>query len=159
MFLYVLAEGSSYNLQENAVSYELELFQKALVKNKKTSGLETMVYQMSIFDRIPYREQARMLIESIQITEIQPNSLQHIIELYNKGAVEELYQLIAQENTKITDIMIHQRNLSWVQKMEEKMKINSGLYAVGAGHLGGPKGLIQLLKDIGYQVRPIPLHE
>ncbi|MGA1543395.1 MAG: TraB/GumN family protein [Saprospiraceae bacterium] len=158
MFLYVLAEGSSYNLQENAVSYEMELYQKALVKNIKTSGLETMVFQMSIFDSIPYKDQAQMLIKSIQIAENQPNPLQDIIELYNKGAVEELYQLIAEEDEIITRIMIHQRNLNWIQKMREKMKINRGLYAVGAGHLGGPTGLIQLLENNGYQVRPLPLH-
>lgn len=158
MFLYVLAEGSSYNLQENAVSYEMELYQKALVKNIKTSGLETMVFQMSIFDSIPYKDQAQMLIKSIQIAENQPNPLHDIIELYNKGAVEELYQLIAEEDEIITRIMIHQRNLNWIQKMREKMKINRGLYAVGAGHLGGPTGLIQLLENNGYQVRPLPLH-
>jgi uncharacterized protein YbaP (TraB family) len=37
------------------------------------------------------------------------------------------------------------------------MKMQSGLYAVGAGHLGGPKGLIKLLLDKGYLVQPIPL--
>ena len=158
MFLYVLAEGSSYNLQDNAVSYEMELFQKALAKNIKTSGLETMAFQMSLFDSIPYVDQAQMLLKSIQIAETQTNPLQNIIDLYHQGAVEELYQLIAEEDEEITRIMIHQRNLNWVQKMKDKMKINRGLYAVGAGHLGGPNGLIQLLEDSGYKVRPIPLY-
>ena len=43
MFLYVLAEGSSYNLQENAVSYEMELYQKALVKNIKNLVKSKMI--------------------------------------------------------------------------------------------------------------------
>jgi uncharacterized protein YbaP (TraB family) len=98
-----------------------------------------------------------MLIESIQLKETQPDALQNLINLYQKGAVEELYQLVSEENEKITRVMIHQRNSNWVKQMENKMKMQSGLYAVGAGHLGGPKGLIKLLLDKGYLVQPIPL--
>lgn len=155
MFLYALAEGTSLEQSDNStISYEMELFQKALAKNKKISGLESMAFQMSIFDSIPYKEQARMLIESIRLEDKQEDALQNLIHLYQKGAVEELYQLVAGEDEEITRIMIHQRNLNWVQLMEDKMKTSQGLYAVGAGHLGGPKGLIQLLLDKGYQVQP-----
>lgn len=157
MFLYALAEGTSLEQSDNAISYEMELFQKALAKNKKISGLESMAFQMSIFDSIPYKEQARMLIETIQLEDKQQDALQNLIHLYHKGAVEELYQLVAGKDEEITRIMIHQRNLNWVQLMEDKMKISPGLYAVGAGHLGGPKGLIQLFLDKGYQVQPILL--
>lgn len=157
MFLNALVEGSSLGQLENSTSVEMELYQRALAKNKRTGGLETMAFQMSIFDSIPYQDQARMLIESIQLKETQPDALQNLINLYQKGAVEELYQLVSEENEKITRIMIHQRNSNWVKQMENKMKIQSGFYAVGAGHLGGPKGLIKLLLDKGYLVQPIPL--
>jgi uncharacterized protein YbaP (TraB family) len=157
MFLNALVEGSSLGQLENSTSVEMELYQRALAKNKRTGGLETMAFQMSIFDSIPYQDQARMLIESIQLKETQPDALQNLINLYQKGAVEELYQLVSEENEKITRIMIHQRNSNWVKQMENKMKMQSGLYAVGAGHLGGPKGLIKLLLDKGYLVQPIPL--
>jgi uncharacterized protein YbaP (TraB family) len=157
MFLNALVEGSSLGQLENSTSVEMELYQRALAKNKRTGGLETMAFQMSIFDSIPYQDQARMLIESIQLKETQPDALQNLINLYQKGAVEELYQLVSEENEKITRIMIHQRNSNWVKQMENKMKMQSGLYAVGAGHLGGPKGLIKLLLDKGYVVQPIPL--
>jgi uncharacterized protein YbaP (TraB family) len=157
MFLNALVEGSSLGQLENSTSVEMELYQRALAKNKRTGGLETMAFQMSIFDSIPYQDQARMLIESIQLKETQPDALQNLINLYQKGAVEELYQLVSEENEKITRIMIHQRNSNWVKQMENKMEMQSGLYAVGAGHLGGPKGLIKLLLDKGYLVQPIPL--
>ena len=157
MFLNALVEGSSLGQLENSTSVEMELYQRALAKNKRTGGLETMAFQMSIFDSIPYQDQARMLIESIQLKETQPDALQNLINLYQKGAVEELYQLVSEENEKITRIMIHQRNSNWVKQMENKMEMQSGLYAVGAGHLGGPKGLIKLLLDKGYVVQPIPL--
>jgi uncharacterized protein YbaP (TraB family) len=157
MFLNALVEGSSLGQLENSTSVEMELYQRALAKNKRTGGLETMAFQMSIFDSIPYQDQARMLIESIQLKETQPDALQNLINLYQKGAVEELYQLVSEENEKITRVMIHQRNSNWVKQMENKMKMQSGLYAVGAGHLGGPKGLIKLLLDKGYLVQPIPL--
>jgi uncharacterized protein YbaP (TraB family) len=33
----------------------------------------------------------------------------------------------------------------------------SVLFAVGAGHLGGENGLLNLLKKQGYSVKPLPL--
>lgn len=157
LFLHALAESNSLDQSETTISYELELYKKAISKNKIISGLETMAFQMSIFDSIPYRDQAKMLIKSIQLEENKVDALQNMIDLYKKGAIEELYQLVAEEDEKITEIMIHRRNLNWVGQMEEKMKNHIGLYAVGAGHLGGPKGLIQLLSAKGYQVQAVPL--
>jgi len=37
------------------------------------------------------------------------------------------------------------------------MKDKSTFFAVGAGHLGGPKGVINLLKSAGYKVKAVKI--
>jgi uncharacterized protein YbaP (TraB family) len=51
--------------------------------------------------------------------------------------------------------MLTKRNKEWLNKMPEMMNNNSVFFAVGAAHLLGKNGVIQLLKDKGYTVTPV----
>ncbi|MNX99368.1 TraB family protein [compost metagenome] len=51
--------------------------------------------------------------------------------------------------------MLDNRNNNWVKNMPELMKKESVFFAVGAAHLGGEEGVINLLKKAGYSVKPI----
>ena len=51
---------------EGIKSYEMEFIEIATENELETSGLETVEYQMSIFDSIPYEAQAKMLVESLK---------------------------------------------------------------------------------------------
>ena len=53
------------------------------------------------------------------------------------------------------DLLLYTRNRSWVQQMEPIMQEKSTLFAVGAGHLGGENGVLDLLRKKGYNLRPI----
>src|SRR5690606_34213006 len=53
---------------EDMLSYEMELHEQAQEAGKSVGGLETMAYQMSLFDSIPYKEQAVMLLDAIRGT-------------------------------------------------------------------------------------------
>lgn len=51
--------------------------------------------------------------------------------------------------------LVYNRNTDWVKKMPEIMKKKSTLFAVGAGHLPGEKGVLELLKKAGYKVESV----
>ena len=51
--------------------------------------------------------------------------------------------------------MINRRNKNWVEQFPKIAKDKSLLIAVGAGHLGGESGLLNLLKQKGYTLRPL----
>jgi uncharacterized protein YbaP (TraB family) len=51
--------------------------------------------------------------------------------------------------------LLYDRNKRWADQFEVISKQKSTLYAVGAGHLGGEQGVINLLKQKGYTVRAI----
>ena len=56
----------------------------------------------------------------------------------------------AGENVLLTD-----RNREWIPSMEEMAQEKPTFFAVGAGHLGGPEGIIILLRKAGYKVEAV----
>ena len=53
------------------------------------------------------------------------------------------------------NILLTQRNKNWVKQLNVIMKSESVFVAVGAGHLVGKDGLINLLKKEGYILKPL----
>jgi len=53
------------------------------------------------------------------------------------------------------DLLLYNRNANWAKKMPAIMRDAPALFAVGAGHLGGEKGVINLLRKSGFAVRPM----
>ena len=58
---------------------------------------------------------------------------------------------------RLHDELLVKRNESWIQKMTELMKDKSVFFAVGAAHLCGEEGLIELIKKKGYRVEGMKL--
>ena len=50
---------------------------------------------------------------------------------------------------------LFKRNQNWIPKIEEKIKDHSCFIAVGAAHLPGDKGVLNMLKQKGYTVTPV----
>jgi uncharacterized protein YbaP (TraB family) len=53
------------------------------------------------------------------------------------------------------EILLDKRNINWVNQLKHILPGQNIFMAVGAGHLVGKKGLIELLKKEGYTMRPI----
>jgi uncharacterized protein YbaP (TraB family) len=146
-------------------SYELELSKIAEAGNKDVSGLESIEFQLSIFDSIPYRAQAVMLYDAITADgdEDSPaaSQLDALVNLYKRQAVAELAQTIMDESAGISnfeDLLLTKRNANWVPVIKSatmKGDTGSSFYAVGAGHLGGKNGVIALLRAEGLVVEPV----
>lgn len=165
MFLTVFAstEMSPEDLSSGEMkSYEMEFFDFAERNNKGTGGLETMEFQLSVFDSIPYAAQAEMLVETIRAEEEQNDMFQKMIELYRAQDIEALYGAIGDEEMgagEYEDLLVKDRNERWMTGMREYMQAGSTFFAVGAGHLGGPDGVIRLLRKEGFTVTPILYEE
>ena len=53
------------------------------------------------------------------------------------------------------DVLLYTRNKNWIPIMSEQMSTNKTFFAVGAGHLGGKDGVIDLLKKEGFKLTPL----
>ena len=57
------------------------------------------------------------------------------------------------------DVLLYKRNKNWIPIMGDKMTKGQVFFAVGAGHLGGKDGVIDLLKKEGYKLTPLSTTE
>jgi uncharacterized protein YbaP (TraB family) len=139
-------------------SYEMEFMEMAKAQNKEMAGLETVEFQMSMFDSIPYEAQAEMLVESLKSSNEGNDQLEMMIELYKTQDIEKLQQSIDDESQglgEFEDLLLTKRNEAWIPLMKQMMAEKPTFFAVGAGHLGGENGVIQLLKKEGYTLKAI----
>lgn len=83
-----------------------------------------------------------------------------LIKLYLKGdiyAIDDYLRSSMSIYPKGYEKLIVERNFGMANKLDSILKIqnNTVFCAVGAGHLAGPSGLINLLKSKGYKVRQV----
>jgi uncharacterized protein YbaP (TraB family) len=165
MFLSMLAEinlDPTAMQSEEIISYEMVLYDKANETSKQVGGLETMAYQMSLFDSIPYKDQAVMLLDAVRGTNQESDMFEETVELYKLQKIEAMVAMVgeSEENAdgNYEDVLLNNRNRNWIPVMKKKMSANSTFFAVGAGHLGGQQGVIRLLRKEGYTVTPVSVH-
>jgi len=138
-------------------SYEMALLAKARLRNLEVRGLETMAFQMSLFDSIPYAIQARMLLEQIQRKREGEGMLREMSKVYRQQDIQEMERMLEADAgmDQFKDLLLYRRNRKWVAPVIDLMRRQPTLIAVGAGHLPGDKGLISLLRQAGFDVEPL----
>ena len=161
MFLTVFASGDMQpgDLQAGEVkSYEFEFLERAQQQSKNISGLESLDFQLSVFDSSSYEDQADMLVESIAMGSTGNDMFREAVRLYRAQNINAMMKMMEggeMGHGKYNDLLLGNRNRRWIAKMEELMEAGQSFFAVGAGHLGGDDGVIWLLRDQGYQVTPV----
>ena len=163
MFLSALGSEDLANMEQsgNVKSYEMEFVSMAKEKEMPLAGLETAEYQMSMFDSIPYKAQAKMLVESISANsgdEEGKDQFGELVKLYKARDLYGLQEMLQSDDTGINefqDLLLNNRNRNWIPVMKKMMKDEVVFFAVGAGHLAGEEGVVALLRKEGYKVKPI----
>ena len=137
---------------------EVKIVEQAHKLGKPTSGLESLAFQQNIFDSIPYDQQASDLVKTINNLSHFKQSMQEMMAVYKSQDLEKLQELTMQDESGVSghlDLLLYTRNRNWVQQIEAIMPEKSTLFAVGAGHLGGENGVLDLLRKKGFNLRPI----
>jgi len=126
-------------------------------KNMETKGLEKTKDQMDIFDSIPYKTQAESFVKSLKNIDSLKISFKQMLDVYKKKDLDSLNILINEDADMAgyQDIMLDRRNARWIPEIIEQAKKTPTFFAVGAGHLGGQKGVIAMLRKQGYTVTPV----
>lgn len=121
-----------------------------------------MSYQAEVLDGIPYKMQAEQLVSYIDNSKKGDSSSTHefsaMMEAYREQDLKKLEDLMMKEEAGISayaDLLLFNRNRNWIEKMKQILPGHSLLFAVGAGHLPGEKGVINLLKKAGFTVTPV----
>ena len=138
---------------------------KASQLGKALGGFETTEYQLNILYGKPISEQAESLVRTLAKLESAKASGIALAEAYKRQDLNGVFNCIIKEQNdsdepewkkqRSIDELIYNRNAAWAKKLQELMPEKSLLVVVGAGHLPGERGLIDLLQKAGYTVEPM----
>jgi len=137
---------------------EEELVKLAGDDKKQIKGLETIEFQAAVFDSIPYSDQAKELLKSVDSINSYKLEFDAMLNAYKAQTISQIEGLFNKSEFGMDeheDILLDDRNKTWVAKLKKIMLDKSVFVAVGAGHLVGQKGLIALLRNEGYTVIPL----
>ena len=124
-------------------------------KGKTIGELETADYQMELLYGNSLEEQADALLEMIDHGDSK-GLLQQLTNAYKSQNLDTLWKVFQQQMTGYEyDAIVKVRNLNWEKQMKELLPKQSTLFVVGAGHLPGESGMINLLREAGYKVKPV----
>ncbi len=140
-------------------SYEETFMKMAKQENKEILGLETIQEQFGVLDKMGMKKQADiMLVKMVDDWSEGKETFKQMIAVYKNQDVEELLQVMAKSKTSDANFqedLLVTRNQNWIPKIQQITKEKSTFFAVGAGHLGGEKGVIALLRKQGFTVKAV----
>ena len=134
----------------------------ALQNGKAVKGFETVDFQMEILFETPLDKQASDLMCTVDNFEEGQRIAKRIITAYFTQNLQQIEEVLEEESEmdcgtseEDEEKLIYNRNRNWVEMMPEIMTEQPTLFAVGAAHLCGEKGVLKLLEEAGYTVEGV----
>ncbi len=134
---------------------DYHFYQKARLAGKHISGLETIDDQLKLFSKYSLKNQEKMLLQVLKEPKQMNREFTRLVNYWHKGNVEGLGEILEelQAQPLAYKALIYDRNMNWLPQIEAFLtKDENYLVIVGAGHLVGEDGLVELLRQKGHEV-------
>jgi len=133
-----------------------QLARRAKQASKPVAGLETAEFQIDIFSRLTAPEQDMFLRQSLLEMDQLEKSVDDVVAVWENGDIARGEQLFLQSMLAYPELkakVLDERNRSWIGQIERFLKEDEDiLVVVGAAHLVGKEGVIELLKARGHKL-------
>ncbi|HVU57548.1 MAG TPA: TraB/GumN family protein [Puia sp.] len=137
---------------------EMMIMKEVRTDKKPVNGLETVEFQAGLFDSIPYEQQAKELVNYVDSSEEYKKMTRQLAEVYKEQDLDKIDSLTRQGDPSMNshmDILLYDRNRKWAKILSGLLPQKSLLIAVGAAHLPGENGVIDLLRKQGFVLTPV----
>lgn len=143
--------SSFYESDEGMSIPDAMLAGHASMLGKKTGGLETHQFQFNmLYDIID----ARVSDTTIEF-EDEVAMLSSMKKFYADEQLDSLGMMIEQMHPTYKELVFDRRNKTMADSIEKHCQAQPSFFAIGAGHLGGRKGVIAVLQKKGFTVSPV----
>ncbi|MDA0933757.1 MAG: TraB/GumN family protein [Planctomycetota bacterium] len=144
------------------------LYDRAQDDLLEVGGLEEVGEQLEVFDGLDRSQQVEMLrqalVERDAARREDRDPLEELIQLYLDGDVEALAQqgangVSGELGEELIERLLHVRNRRMAERIDAHLAGRASVpafFAVGAAHLGGPTGILALLRARGHEVTRLP---
>lgn len=141
---------------------DLKLAADAEAGGKALKGLETVADQLGAMASLPMEFHLRGLIDTVRMGDKIDDVMETMIELYEREEIAMIMPTVnaftseaGMDNSGYAEFeqtMITARNVTMAERAAPILAGGSAFIAVGALHLPGPEGVIELLRNAGYTV-------
>ena len=158
--LSYMKKGGGFDPQNSFDDY----FQKqAHAQGKGVGGLETMAFQVkTLFAGTPMERQKELLMCYVDNATFMDEMTESIVRAFFAQDIDAIEKAMDMKLNSSCDnrpeeeaALIYDRNADWVTKMPTLMEQKPTLFAVGAAHLPGEKGVLHLLRQAGSAVEGV----
>lgn len=147
-------------LIKKSKAYEKEFNKRANKRGLLVVGLETADFQIETLNKLTIEDQINM-ISSDEFFGDPLTEFNELVQMYKAQDLLSMLEMFYEDESmkEIEDELLIQRNKNWIPVISNYISKKPVFIAVGAMHLPGEYGLLNLLKQNGYSLTPLNIHE
>ena len=157
IMMLTLQEFSKAGVTQEGV--DSHYHKKALRDNKPIASLETADFQLDLITSLGDGNESEFVIYGIQDLDKIAVFFDTLIQAWKAGNLPTIEQLFVDDMKQYPEIynqFVVERNKNWLPQIETMlMDAPTEYILVGAGHMVGEDGVIELLEAKGYEVSPV----
>ena len=138
---------------------DYHFFTKAKEDGKPVQSLETVDFQISLFDELNLEDQEAIVQQTLDEIDLMEEELEKMIEFWTAGEAEQLEEMVLKsfkDYPHIYNTFLTERNQKWIGKIESLLKGDkNSLIITGTAHLLGKEGVLSLLEEKEYTVEQL----
>ena len=157
--MYILSILTSKVLSnDHPLALDHALYQEALNAGLITKGIESNQEQFEIAKKISIDIQLSMLKSTLKNVTTFRSKIKNLASNYQHGDIIALHKDMKKPLMGVKNILLKDRNIIMAARISELCYNNASFCSLGAGHLSGKNGIIHLLKENGWKIKPLGEH-
>lgn len=125
----------------------------------QTAGLETIDQELGELDRLSAADQVRFLDQTIEDLKDEDQETDAMLRAWHQGDTAALAKLLSDDYAEfptLYDALVTDRNRHWLPQIQQFLNADHNyLVVVGALHVVGRGGLLDLLRQAGVRIEPV----
>jgi len=140
--------------KDNAVSLDQKIWNEGILNEMEMAGVETFEGQADIMKKIELKYQFKMLKDICKNIPSFRKKILGLTDMYREQKIHQLYKVSKKSLGKYRNLLLFKRNINMAHSISKMALDNNAFIAVGAAHLSGRKGILYLLKEQGFTLKP-----
>ena len=138
---------------------EQQLVRRTHADGKPTGGLETLGEELGSLEALATEDQMRFLDQTVSELKRSQQELEEVLHAWRGGDAATLSRLLAREFRSFPALyrpLVTMRNQRWLPQVEQLLREDRNAFVVvGALHLVGEAGLLELLRKDGFTAQQL----
>ncbi len=129
---------------------------------KKISELESLDYQIDLLSSFSETDQELLLLYTLKDLRVLEQEMERLTAAWTSGDTKSMESIVTRsvsEDQRLSPVfekVIYERNTKMASKIEDFLRMGTTCFIiVGAGHLVGDRGILEILKGKGYLVEQL----